>query len=66
MEDIRARAEELGLRKDTEWAEENSALYEDFASCLEDKYAAGEISAATFNELICIALYDYDDLKEEE
>ena len=51
---------------DTEWAEENADLYDDFANRLEAEYQAGRITGKQFNELVNIAFYDWtDDLKEE-
>ena len=66
FKDLMVRAEELGGQVDTEWAEENSALYDAFADEIEQEYSNGNITGKEFNDLACTAFYDYMDLKEEE
>ena len=60
------KALELGKKLNTEWAEENEAEYNAFADEIEREYAAGELSAESFNTLALFAFYDYDGMKETD
>ena len=59
------RAEWLGSRLDTEWAEANEQWYTAFENALETLYTTGEITAEEYNELGLIAFYDFE-MKEEK
>ena len=66
-EELMKRAQELGSKWNTDWAEEHADEYDAFAEACEDAYAEGLIGAADFNELIITGLYDYDgEMKEDE
>ena len=58
-EELMKVALELGEHVDTEWAEENSAQYDEFADRIEDAWNRGKISDDEFNELALVAFYDY-------
>ena len=62
------RLEQLRLEHetDTDWADENEDQYNAFADVIEAAYDAEELTADEFNELACIAFYDYDGLKETD
>ena len=64
MKDLIKTSKKLGERVDTEWAEENEHLYENFAKQIELLYEKKLITAKEFNELALNAFYDYE-LKEE-
>lgn len=66
FKDLMVQAEELGRHVNTDWAEENSALYDAFADKIEQEYSSGSITGKEFDDLACTAFYDYADLKEEE
>lgn len=66
FEDLMREALELEKHLETEWAEENSALYDAFADKIEREYDNGNLTDREFNDLACTAFYDYMDLKEEE
>lgn len=67
FDEVRARAEFLGSRTDTEWSEENEDKYTAFEELLNSLYDEKQITGKQFNELVLTAFYDYpEELKEED
>ena len=63
FKELLKHAERLGAMVDTDWAEENSGLYDEFDKTINYEYDKGNLTDVEFNELAMTAFFDYFDLK---
>lgn len=63
FEELMATARELGSHVDTDWAEDNATMYDEFESRVNSAWENGFITDMQFDTLVITAFYDYPDLK---
>ncbi len=63
FEHLMDEAVNLGIKVNTDWAEEHSTLYDGFAYLIEHLHSMQIITDQQHDALALVAFYDYDDMK---